>query len=61
MLAAACLRLLLLVPLVFSVPPPSRSPSRLCRRCCEYPEPPAGSSQHQVPEVRTVINMTILK
>ncbi|KAK5873351.1 hypothetical protein PBY51_018399 [Eleginops maclovinus] len=58
---AVCLRLLLLLPLVCCVPSPSRSPTRLCRRCCEYPEPPAGTTQYQMPEVRTVINMTILK
>ncbi|XP_034542849.1 complement C1q tumor necrosis factor-related protein 1 isoform X1 [Notolabrus celidotus] len=56
-----CLRLLLLLPLVSSVPSPSRSPSRLCRRCCDHLEPPATSTKYQMPEVHTVINMTILK
>ncbi|XP_041641497.1 complement C1q tumor necrosis factor-related protein 1 [Cheilinus undulatus] len=58
---SVCLRLLLLLPLVSSVPSPSRPPSRICRRCCDYHEPPAASTQYQMPEVRTVINMTILK
>ncbi|XP_010737367.2 complement C1q tumor necrosis factor-related protein 1 [Larimichthys crocea] len=58
---AVCVRLLLLLPLVCCVPSPSRPPSRLCRRCCDHTEPPAATSQYQMPEVRTVINMTILK
>ncbi|XP_068573577.1 complement C1q tumor necrosis factor-related protein 1 [Cebidichthys violaceus] len=56
-----CLRLLLLLPLACCVPSPSRPPSRLCRRCCDHPETPAATAQYQIPEVRTVINMTILK
>ncbi|KAL6111197.1 c1qtnf6 [Pungitius sinensis] len=56
-----CLRLLWLLPLAFCVPSPSRPPSRHCRRCCDHMEPPAATGQHQIPEVRTVINMTILK
>lgn len=58
---AVCARLLLLLPLVCCVPSPSRPPSRLCRRCCDHSEPPAATAQYQMPEVRTVINMTILK
>ncbi len=60
-MSAVCLRLLLLLPLVCCVPSPSRPPSRLCRRCCDHTEPPATTAQYQIPEVRTVINMTILK
>nr|XP_019958217.1 PREDICTED: complement C1q tumor necrosis factor-related protein 1-like [Paralichthys olivaceus] len=56
-----CMRLLLLLPLVCCVPSPSRPPSRLCRRCCDHPEPSPATAQYQMPEVRTVINMTILK
>lgn len=56
-----CLRLLVLLPLVFCVPSPSRPPSRICRRCCDFQESPASTAQYQIPEVRTVINMTILK
>lgn len=58
---AVCLRLLLLLPLVCCVPSLSRPPSRLCKRCCDHTEPPAATAQYQIPEVRTVINMTILK
>lgn len=57
----ACLRLLLLLPLVRCIPSPSRPPSRLCRRCCDHQESPAATAQYQMPEVRAVINMTILK
>lgn len=60
-MSAVCLRLLLLLPLVCCVPSPSRPPSRLCKRCCDHMEPPAATAQYQIPEVRTVINMTILK
>ncbi|XP_040025417.1 complement C1q tumor necrosis factor-related protein 6 isoform X2 [Gasterosteus aculeatus] len=58
---AVCLRLLWLLPLACCVPSPSRPPSRLCRRCCDHTEPPAATGQRQIPEVRAVINMTILK
>lgn len=57
----ACLRLLVLLPLVCCVPSSSRPPSRICRRCCDFQDSPAPSAQYQTPEVRTVINMTILK
>ncbi|XP_023652590.1 complement C1q tumor necrosis factor-related protein 1-like isoform X1 [Paramormyrops kingsleyae] len=55
---------LLLFPLVASVPPPSGAPLRQCHRCCDHLEsagdaPPTGLNQ--MPEVRTYINMTILK
>lgn len=56
-----CLRLLVLLPMVCCVPSPSRPPSRICRRCCDHSEPSAATAQYQMPEVRTVINMTILK
>uniref|UniRef100_A0A667WQ69 Secreted protein n=1 Tax=Myripristis murdjan TaxID=586833 RepID=A0A667WQ69_9TELE len=56
-----CLRLALLLPLACCVPSSSKPPPRMCRRCCDHLEPPAASTQYQMPEVRTVINMTILK
>ncbi|XP_018601571.1 complement C1q tumor necrosis factor-related protein 1 [Scleropages formosus] len=45
---------------------PSRTPLRPCRRCCDHLEPQEGSTMravppYQMPEVRTYINMTILK
>ncbi|KAG5278804.1 hypothetical protein AALO_G00102940 [Alosa alosa] len=62
---------LLLLPLVVvvavAVPSPSRPPVRYCRRCCDHLDPPDSPSSprsaglHQAPEVRTFINMTILK
>ncbi|XP_036401748.1 complement C1q tumor necrosis factor-related protein 1-like [Megalops cyprinoides] len=60
------LPVVLLLSLVASVPSPSKAPHRLCRRCCDHLEPPEGSTArtatpYQVPEVRTYINMTILK
>ncbi|XP_031419936.1 complement C1q tumor necrosis factor-related protein 1 [Clupea harengus] len=61
------LHVLLLVPLVATVPPPSRPPVRYCRRCCDHLDPPENPSSprsaglQQTPEVRTFINMTILK
>ena len=61
------LLLLSLSSLVDLVPPP-RSPPVLCRRCCDDLEPAEGSGEQpttagfdHVPEVRTYINMTILK
>ncbi|KAM3597674.1 uncharacterized protein V6R79_007884 [Siganus canaliculatus] len=56
-----------LIPLVVMVPPPNLPPVG-CRRCCDHLEPeegsgvppPTGGFTH-VPEVRTYINMTILK
>ncbi|KAJ8386116.1 hypothetical protein AAFF_G00177100 [Aldrovandia affinis] len=56
----------LLLHLVASVPPPSGAPPRICRRCCDHLEPAEGSparnpAQNQMPEIRTYINMTILK
>ncbi|XP_037830850.1 complement C1q tumor necrosis factor-related protein 1 isoform X1 [Kryptolebias marmoratus] len=56
-----CLRLLLVLPLVCCVPSSSRSSSRQCRRCCDQLDPPAATAHYQMPEVKTVINMTILK
>ncbi|XP_062263808.1 complement C1q tumor necrosis factor-related protein 6 isoform X1 [Platichthys flesus] len=48
--------------------PPPRSPPVLCRHCCDDLEPAEGSGEqpatagfNHVPEVRTYINMTILK
>uniref|UniRef100_A0AAR2LEP4 C1q domain-containing protein n=2 Tax=Pygocentrus nattereri TaxID=42514 RepID=A0AAR2LEP4_PYGNA len=59
------LPVLLLLPLVASVPSPSRLPPKYCRRCCDHLEPPLSPSSrpvtYQAPEVRTFINMTILK
>ncbi|KAK2857531.1 hypothetical protein Q7C36_005450 [Tachysurus vachellii] len=59
------LSVLLLLPLVASVPSPSRSPPKYCRRCCDHLDPPVSNSPqpvaYQTPEVRTFINMTILK
>uniref|UniRef100_A0AAY5K062 Beta-1,4-mannosyl-glycoprotein 4-beta-N-acetylglucosaminyltransferase n=1 Tax=Esox lucius TaxID=8010 RepID=A0AAY5K062_ESOLU len=61
------LSVLLLLPLASLSP----SPSRVCRRCCDHLQPPESSASHpahtvaatpyQIPEVRTYINMTILK
>lgn len=61
------LLLLSLTSLVAPVPPPGAPPVS-CRRCCDDvepeessgAEPPIGVFSH-VPEVRTYINMTILK
>lgn len=43
--------------------PPPRPPSRYCRRCCDHLDSQAsGSAPYYRPaEVRTVVNMTILK
>lgn len=53
--------------LVAPAPPPS-APPVACRRCCDHLEPAEGSGDQpitegflHVPEVRTYINMTILK
>ncbi|KAM3864337.1 complement C1q tumor necrosis factor-related protein 1 [Diretmus argenteus] len=53
--------------LVAPVPPPSAPPAP-CRRCCDHLEPAEGSAAQapvagltHMPEVRTYINMTILK
>ncbi|XP_039512545.1 complement C1q tumor necrosis factor-related protein 1 [Pimephales promelas] len=51
----------LLLPLVASVPPPSRPTPRYCRRCCDHLDPPLIPTANQTPEIRTIINMTILK
>ncbi|XP_029914367.1 complement C1q tumor necrosis factor-related protein 1 [Myripristis murdjan] len=52
---------------VAPVPPPSAPPAP-CTRCCDYLEPAEGSAEqapapgfNHMPEVRTYINMTILK
>uniref|UniRef100_A0A3B5MCA6 C1q and TNF related 6b n=1 Tax=Xiphophorus couchianus TaxID=32473 RepID=A0A3B5MCA6_9TELE len=52
---------LFLLALVCCVSSSPRSPSRLCRRCCDQLDPPATTAHYQMPDVRTVINMTILK
>ncbi|XP_029583185.1 complement C1q tumor necrosis factor-related protein 1 [Salmo trutta] len=62
---------LLFLPLVITVPPPGGAPPAPCRRCCDDlelqkgpPAPQTGdqkSDLNQMPEVRTYINMTILK
>ncbi|XP_059204261.1 complement C1q tumor necrosis factor-related protein 1-like [Centropristis striata] len=59
--------LLSLISLVALVPPPS-APTVPCRQCCDDLEPAEGSGAqpptggyNHVPEVRTYINMTILK
>ncbi|KAM6913769.1 complement C1q tumor necrosis factor-related protein 6 [Lycodopsis pacificus] len=61
------LTLLSLSSLVALVPPPNVRPV-LCHRCCDHLEPAEGSGAqpptagfNHVPEVRTYINMTILK
>ncbi len=61
------LLLLSLTSLVALLPPPS-VPLVPCRRCCDDLEPEEGSGDQppiggfrHVPEVRTYINMTILK
>ncbi|XP_074552274.1 complement C1q tumor necrosis factor-related protein 1-like [Halichoeres trimaculatus] len=62
------LLLLTLSSQVALVPPPSTPPPTPCRRCCDHLEPEEGSGAesptkgfNHVPEVRTYINMTILK
>ncbi|XP_038551423.1 complement C1q tumor necrosis factor-related protein 6 [Micropterus salmoides] len=59
--------LLSLTSLVALVPPPSAPPVP-CRHCCDHVEQPEGSGAQPaterfilVPEIRTYINMTILK
>uniref|UniRef100_UPI0037E9089D complement C1q tumor necrosis factor-related protein 6 n=1 Tax=Semicossyphus pulcher TaxID=241346 RepID=UPI0037E9089D len=66
MLGLLLLLLSLTSPVVL-VPPPSAPPVP-CRRCCDHLEPEEGSGASapsegfgRVPEVRTYINMTILK
>lgn len=63
----AVLLLMLFSSLVASVPPPSGPPDG-CRRCCDDLGPAEGSGDQpamgefsHVPEIRTYINMTILK
>ncbi|KAK7939432.1 hypothetical protein WMY93_002758 [Mugilogobius chulae] len=56
----------LLVLSLLSVVAPGPPPSGGCRRCCDHLEPPEGTRDRsarfsQVPEVRTFVNMTILK
>ncbi|XP_034567894.1 complement C1q tumor necrosis factor-related protein 1-like [Notolabrus celidotus] len=62
------LLLLSLSSQVALVPPPSTPPPVPCRRCCDHLEPEEGSGAEtttggfsHVPEIRTYINMTILK
>ncbi|KTF94386.1 hypothetical protein cypCar_00041333 [Cyprinus carpio] len=56
---------LLLLASVASVPPPSRPTPRYCRRCCDHLDPPLSpapqAAANHMPEIRTIINMTILK
>lgn len=59
--------LLSLTPLVATVPH-SGAPRVFCKHCCDHLEPEEGSGDlaplvefNHVPEVRTYINMTILK
>lgn len=61
------LLILSLSSLVALVPPPPAPPA-LCKSCCDHLEPAEGSGAqpitegfNHVPEVRTYINMTILK
>ncbi|KAF3700450.1 Complement C1q tumor necrosis factor-related protein 6 Precursor [Channa argus] len=61
------LLLVSVLSLVHPVPPPS-APPVVCRQCCDDLEPAEGSGEqpfmggfNHVPEVRTYINMTILK
>ncbi|XP_028829463.1 complement C1q tumor necrosis factor-related protein 1 [Denticeps clupeoides] len=66
-MSGVLLLVLLLPPLGASVPSPSRPPLRYCRRCCDHLDPPESASSprpgglYVSPEVRTFINMTILK
>lgn len=67
MLALLLLLLLSVTTLVTLVPPPT-APARACRQCCDDLEllegsgfQPAAAELSRVPEVRTYINMTILK
>lgn len=71
-LGAAMFGVLLLLLLSFTsqvaLVPPARGPLRSCRRCCDHLEQDEGSGSSppfkrlsNVPEVRTYINMTILK
>lgn len=58
--------LLLLLPPEGSGSSPSRPTPKYCRRCCDHldlPLSPASShsAANQMPEIRTIINMTILK
>ncbi|XP_061081009.1 complement C1q tumor necrosis factor-related protein 1-like [Conger conger] len=54
--------LLLLLPLATSVPPPFGAPPRACHRCCDHLDPLEGApARNQMPEIRPIINMTILK
>ncbi|KAL1273452.1 hypothetical protein QQF64_029314 [Cirrhinus molitorella] len=57
--------LVLLLPPVASIPSPSRPTPRYCRRCCDHLDPPLSPASqpaaNHTPEIRTIINMTILK
>ncbi|KAJ7992129.1 hypothetical protein DPEC_G00275340 [Dallia pectoralis] len=59
---------LLLLPVIITVPPPGGASRPPCRRCCDHLEgsPAPQTVKHtrvldQTPDVRTFINMTILK
>ncbi|XP_028842797.1 complement C1q tumor necrosis factor-related protein 1 isoform X2 [Denticeps clupeoides] len=51
---------LLILPFVTSVPHHSSPPTETCRRCCDSLGPAERPPGH-TPEIRTIINMTILK
>lgn len=57
----------LLLLSLFSLVAPGPPPSGSCRRCCDHLDPPEGTRDQRsgrvnhMPEVRTYINMTILK
>ncbi|XP_023670177.2 complement C1q tumor necrosis factor-related protein 1-like [Paramormyrops kingsleyae] len=56
----------LLLAVVLLLPLGGAAPPRLCRRCCDHVGQSEGptvrsGTPHQMPEIRTYINMTILK
>ncbi|XP_013868315.1 complement C1q tumor necrosis factor-related protein 1 [Austrofundulus limnaeus] len=66
-MSSVLLVLLSLFPSVVSVPPPS-VPTATCRQCCDHlgaaessGDQPSPGEFSRVPEIRTYINMTILK
>lgn len=65
MMSAVLLSALLLLPIITCVSAPSRPPPKYCRRCCDHLDPPLNPASppaaNHTPEIRTFINMTILK
>lgn len=64
-MSAVFLSALLLLPTVAFGSASLRPPPRHCRRCCDQLDPPLNPASHpaanHTPEIRTFINMTILK